>query len=89
MNPNLRKANYWIRIVTSQGERYLDEGPFPVRPKSVSQWQGSKLAERLEFQPTGVIIKTDLMLSCFVGTFNRLTQKMAGMDHTHPFFPPT
>jgi hypothetical protein len=86
INSNVRKGKYWVQLVTAQGERRLEYGPFSIRPKSVARWRSEDTAG-IPLQQVGVIVKTNLIAPAFVGSFNREAGTMTGLDHTHPFFP--
>lgn len=86
INANVRKGKYWVQLVTANGERTIEYGPFSIRPKSVGRWR-SEDTLGMPIQPVGVIIKSNLLAPGFVGSYNRETGIMTGLDHTHPFFP--
>jgi hypothetical protein len=86
INHNLRKVTYSV-LTVPDGAAVREYGPFTVRPKSFDVWRSDVGGSTGSPVPTGIIIKSDVRLASFVGTFSRPLGRLVGLDHTHPFFP--
>jgi hypothetical protein len=83
INHNLRKVSYTVITVAGRAET-KEYGPYSIRPKSFDVWRSAVDSVPVS---AGIIVKSDVRLASFIGTYNRKLGRIVGLDHAHPFFP--
>lgn len=85
VNPFVRPMNYWVQLIDAKGQRY-EEGPFRIKGKSVSRWDGFKVPLADLASPVGVVVRSESKGASFVGSIDVETGHMVDLEHMHPFF---
>lgn len=85
INAFVRPMNYWILFIDADGRKH-EEGPFRIRGKGVTRWDGSNLNTLGLRNPVGVIIRSEHKCNSFVGAIDKNTGHMVNLEHMHPFF---
>lgn len=85
VNPFVRPMNYWVQLVDANGRKY-EEGPFRIKGKGVSRWDGDKVPVAELTSPVGVVVRSESKGASFVGSIDVETGHMVDLEHMHPFF---
>jgi hypothetical protein len=85
VNPFVRPMNYWIQLTDANGRKY-EEGPFRIKGKGVSRWDGNKVPVAELTSPVGVVVRSESKGASFVGAIDVPTGHMVDLEHMHPFF---